>query len=155
MRTRSLIIALSVAALVLALAEIAVAADPFIGTWKLHVSKSKGNPTPKSQIAKITAQKGEYSWMFETVEADGKATSGKWSGKYDGKDYALTGNPGFDTVATKRINANTLESVLKKSGKVVGSGQETVTKDGRRLTIAAKQRNAQGQNVDTISDRDH
>ena len=126
------------------------AADPFVGTWKLNVAKSNANPNPKSQTLKISAQGSSFKWAFETVEADGKATNGVWSGKYDGKDYTLTENTEFDTVATKKINANTLDSVMKKGGKEVGTGQEVVSKDGKTLTLTSK--NAQGQSV-SVYDR--
>jgi|WetSurMetagenome_2_1015567.scaffolds.fasta_scaffold100404_2 hypothetical protein len=123
------------------------AADPFVGTWKMNVAKSNANPTPKSQTLKIAAQDGGFKWAFDTIEADGKATGGVWSGKYDGKDYSLTENTDFDTVATKKINANTLDSVMKKGGKVVGAGREVVSKDGKTLTLTSKLTNAQGQSV--------
>jgi hypothetical protein len=123
------------------------AADSFVGTWKLNVAKSNANPNPKSQILKIAAQDSGFRWAFDTVDADGKATGGVWSGKYDGKDYSLTENSDFDTVATKKINSNTLDSVMKKGGKVVGTGQEVVSKDGKTLTLTSKLTNAQGQSV--------
>jgi hypothetical protein len=134
-------------ALILTLATVALAADPYVGTWKLNVAKSNANPPPKSQTLKITAQDNGFKWSFDTVEADGKATNGVWSGKYDGKDYSLTANTDFDAVATKKINANTLDSVMKKGGKVVGTGRSVVSKDGKTLTLTTKLKNAQGQDV--------
>ena len=144
---RKLILIVMTAILVLALATLALAADPFVGTWKLNLAKSNGTPAPKSQTLKIVAQDGGFKWAFNTIEADGRATNGVWSGKYDGKDYSLTVNSDFDTVADKRLNANTLNSVLKKGGTVVGTGQEIVSKDGKTLTLSSKLTNAQGQSV--------
>ena len=124
------------------------AADPFVGTWKLNLDKSKiTGPAPKSEIFKITAQGGGFKWVSESVAADGKATNGVWSGKYDGKDYSLTENADIDTVASKKINANTLDAVLKKGGKVVGTMRWVVSKDGKTLTYTEKLKNAQGQNI--------
>jgi hypothetical protein len=137
---------------VLGLVGMLWAADPFIGTWKLNLAKSSINPAPKSQTLKIAAQDSGFKWAFDTVEADGKATNSVWSGKYDGKDYSLTGNTDFDTVATKKTNANTLDSVLKKRGEVVGSGSEVVSRDGKTLTLTSKLKNAQGQSI-SVYDR--
>jgi len=137
--------------LVLTLATIAVAADPFVGTWKLNVAKSKSTgPAPKSEIFTITAQGGGFKWASESVAADGKATNAVWSGKYDGKDYSLTENADFDTVASKRVGANTLDAVLKKGGKVVGSIRWVVSKDGKTLTLTEKLKNAQGQEINDV-----
>jgi hypothetical protein len=137
----------------LALVTIAVAADPLVGTWKLNLEKSKFNPpssAPKSEILKIIAQDGGLKWTSDTVDAAGKATKGEWSGKYDGKDYALTENADVDTIAAKKINANTFESVSKKGGKVVGTGRGAVSKDGKTLTLASKTTNAQGQETTNV-----
>lgn len=144
---RKNILVVITAILILALASVAMAADPFVGTWKLNVAKSNASPAPKGQTLKITAQNSGFKWAFDTVEADGTATNGVWAGKYDGKDYSLTGNSNFDTVATKRTDANTLDVVLKKGGKVVGTGRNVVSKDGKTLTMTGKLTNAQGQDV--------
>jgi len=127
------------------------AADPIEGTWKLNVAKSKiTGAAPKSEIFKITAQGGGFKWVGESVAADGKTTNSVWSGKYDGKDYSLTENADIDTVASKKIDANTSDAVLKKGGKVVGTMRWVVSKDGKTLTYTEKLKNAQGQDVNDI-----
>jgi hypothetical protein len=65
---------------VLALATAAMAADPFAGTWKLNVAKSKfSSPAPKSEIITIVVRKNGSTWTFDTVDADGKSSH---MGKY-------------------------------------------------------------------------
>ena len=146
MRKRFIVVAAAMI-FALALAAAAVAADPFVGTWKLNAAKSNANPAPQSQTLEIAAQDPDFEWTFKTVESDGKAMNGDWLGQYNGKDYPLTGNSDFDTVATKRTNANTLNSALIKGGKVVGTGREVVSKDGKTLTLTSKLNNAQAQAV--------
>lgn len=126
--------------------------DPFVGTWILNVAKSNVNPIPKSQTLKIEAQNDGFIWAFDTVEADGQTTSGAWSGKYDGNDYPLTGNQNFDKVATRKINNNTLDSVLKNGEEVVGTGQEVISEDGNTLTLTSELNDQQGQSV-SVFDR--
>jgi hypothetical protein len=148
MRTRIF----ALAALVLALAAIVVAADdPFVGTWKLNVGKSRLNPPiPKSSTLKVTAQDNSFEWAFDTLESDGKATHSHWSGKYDGRDYTNPGDPDIDTVATKRMNANNLNTTFKRGGKVVGAGQCLVSKDGKTLTLTEDLKNAQGKERNSL-----
>jgi hypothetical protein len=129
------------------------AADPFVGTWKLNVAKSKFNPTsfaPKSVIFKIVAHDGGLMWTGVIVDAAGKATNEGWTEKHDGKDYPLTGTADVDAIAATRSNPNTFDSVSKKGGNVVGSGQGVVSKDGKTLTLTSKGKNAQGQETTSI-----
>lgn len=146
---RHFIVAITLVIFTLALATVAMAADPFVGTWKLNVAKSKYNPgpAPKSVTLKIEDLENGFKWTFDTIEADGKATHVEWSGKHDGKDYSFAGNPDADTAATKKTDANTLTSVLKKGGKALGSGRILASKDGKTLTLTEKGTNPQGQDV--------
>jgi hypothetical protein len=77
----------------------------------------------------------------EGKTADGGSISYGYTAKYDGKDNPVTGSGmpnGGDTVALKRINANTTETTWKKNGKVVTITHSTVSKDGKTRTIEAK-----------------
>jgi len=140
---------LVVIAVIVVLAAVTYAADdPFIGTWKLNVAKSTiSGPLPQSEILKVIAQNNGFEWAFDTVSSDGKTIHSQWSGKYDGKDYSNTGNADIDAVATKRINANTLDTTLKRGGNVVGTGQCLVSNSGKTLTLTEKLKNAQGKQV--------
>jgi hypothetical protein len=68
MRTRSLIIsATMIAALVLALAVIAVAADnPFVGTWKMNPAKSNGT-NYKSYSIKVDSRDNGFGVAQDIV----------------------------------------------------------------------------------------
>jgi hypothetical protein len=134
--------------LVLCFATAIMAADPFIGTWKLNVEKSKfSSPAPRSEIIKITAQGNGCKWAFDTVDAEGKATHMEWAGIYDGKDHAVTNDPNGDTAATTKIDANTLDSVGKKGDKIVDNMHIVVSKDGRTMTLNQKVKNQKGEDV--------
>jgi hypothetical protein len=148
MRTRSLVISVATIFLVvLALSTTALAGDPHVGTWKLNLAKSKYNPpssAPKSATMTFTAQENGVKCISEGVEADGKAYHAEFATKYDGKDYAYTGSPDVDTLAYTKIDANTLDWVTKKAGKIVGSGKSVVSKDGKTRTVTAKEKDAKG-----------
>jgi hypothetical protein len=125
------------------------AADPHVGTWKANMAKSKFNPgpPPKSDRLTTTAQDNGIKAVEDFVEADGKAYHIEFAAKCDGKDYPVTGFPYMDTVAIRRIDANTFEGVAKKAGKEVLRIQEVFSKDGKTLTFTEKGKNAQGQDM--------
>jgi hypothetical protein len=133
---------------VLALVIAAMAADPFAGTWKLNVAKSKfSSPAPKSEIITIAVRKNGSTWTFDTVDADGMSSHMEWSGIYDGKDHPVTGDPNGDTAATRKIDANTIISVGKKGEKTVDNMQIVVSQDGKTMTLNQKVKNQQRQDI--------
>ncbi len=142
------------AILVLALTAVVMAADdPFVGTWKLNVAKSKFNPgeAPKSEILKCIAQGNGLKGSFDTVDATGKVSHTEFSAKYDGKDYPQPGDPNVDTTAFRKINPYTLEVVDKKAGKEIGRYRSTVSTDGKTTTIEGTVKDATGKEVTSIS----
>jgi len=71
-------------------------------------------------------------------------TSGQSTFKYDGKDYAYTGSPDFDTISLKRVNATTVKSAQKKNGTVIGWTTRSVSAHGKVLTLSSKGKDAKG-----------
>jgi len=112
-------------------------ADPFLGTWKLNLEKSKfgAAPVPKAGTRTCVAQRGGMiKCTQDGVNAKGESTHMEYTVKYDGKDYPVTGSPTVDTVAAKRIDSRTQEWTGKKAGQVVGTVRIVVSKDGKTLT---------------------
>jgi hypothetical protein len=127
------------------------AADPFVGTWKLNVTKSKvPAPVPKSQTFKCEARGDTFTWTFDTVGADGKVMHSEWSGKYDGKDYPVKGDPTVDTTSLKKTDAYSFVDIDKKAGKEVGRYQVTVSKDGKTMTGAGKVKDEKGKEITVV-----
>lgn len=143
------ILVVMTAILVLALATVAMAADPHVGTWKLNPAKSKVNPgpPPKSEMATFTAQDNGLRLVADGMDGEGKAFHVAYAAKFDGKDYPLTGFTDADTVAIKRNDANTFSELIKKAGKEVMSARLVASKDGKTLTRTTKEKNAKGQDV--------
>src|SRR6266436_1509073 len=114
-----------------------VAADPTAGTWKLNPAKSKYSPGPAPQSATMTYEDTAdgIKRTGENVLPDGTKTSFEYTAKYDGKDYPVTGSDTYDAVALKRVNDHTVETTLKKSGKVMTTGRRVVSKDGKTMTL--------------------
>ncbi len=137
------------ATLIVCLAAAAVfAADAFTGTWKLNEAKSKlGAGAVKNTTVTYEVTGDTIKVTLEGVGADGKATHDEWTGKYDGKDYPVTGNPMTDTRAYKKVNDHTLEATGKKGDKVVLTAKITVSADGKTRTVVSTQTTAEGKKV--------
>jgi hypothetical protein len=123
--------------------------DPLIGTWKLNLAKSKFSPgpPPKSQTVTYEAVGQGVKVTVKGTDAEGKPIDAQYTGNYDGKDYPVTGNPNWDTISLKRIDAYTVEFTRKKAGKVVGTGTSVVSKDGKTRTITTEEINAKGEKI--------
>jgi hypothetical protein len=137
------------ATLIVCLAAAAVfAADAFTGTWKLNEAKSKmGAGAVKNTTVTYEVMGDTVKVTLDGVSADGKATHDEWTGKYDGKDYPVTGNPMTDTRAYKKVNDRTLEATGKKGDKVVLTAKITVSADGKTRTVVSTQTTADGKKV--------
>jgi hypothetical protein len=78
---------------------------------------------------------------------DGKPTHNEWTGKFDGKDYPVTGDPNSDTRAYKKVDAHTIELTVKKGGKVTATGTVVVAADGKSRTVKTTGTDAKGNKV--------
>jgi hypothetical protein len=145
------ILALGVLALVVA--AIAQPNDPFVGTWRLSLAKSKYSPgpSPKSSTVTYEAAGPGYKVSVKTEPASGPTQEWSYTTNPDGKDSPVTGsNPNADTIATKRIDAQTLENVSKKGGKVTITARIVVSADGKTRTNTQTGTNAEGQKVNNV-----
>ena len=128
--------------------------DPNLGTWKLNLAKSKYEPEPPPMSETRVFEPWEsdgVKFMGIRVLADGTRMTVGFLAHYDGKDCKVTGNPDLDTVALKRVDANTTEATYKKGGKVVGKATFVVSKNGEMLTATATLMNAKGQKVSRVT----
>ena len=120
-------------------------ASPQMGTWKLNEAKSKlVAGAPKNHTVVYEAAGDDVKVTVDGTDADGKALHNEWTGKFDGKDYAVTGDPTADTRAYKRANDHTLDMTIKKDGKVTMTGTIVVSADGKTRTVTITATDAKG-----------
>src|SRR5436190_7501454 len=131
----------------------APAAKNMVGTWKLDTAKSKYSPgpTPKSQIATLSAADGGMKVVSDRVEADGKTVHFEWTAKFDGKDYSVTGDPSRDAVSVKKVDDYTLDITNKKGGKATTMIHAVYAKDGKSRTETVTGTDAQGRKIDNVT----
>jgi hypothetical protein len=70
------------------------------------------------------------------TDPEGKATHNEWRGKFDGKDYPVTGEAASDARSYTKVNDRTMDFTVKKGGKTVGTGRIVVSVDGKSRTVA-------------------
>jgi hypothetical protein len=141
------IVAASAVVFVLSLATAAMAADPFVGTWKLNVAKSSKTANPsQSDISKIEAIENGIKTTRDVVNADGKASHSESFYGFDGKDYPYpsTSRPGAVAACT-RIDDSRFICVIKTDGKETARLFDVISSDGRTGTLIFMGRNSQGQ----------
>jgi hypothetical protein len=120
-----------------------------IGSWELNIAKSKftSGPVLKSQSRTYSQSGDSIAVVIKSVGSDGKETTMQTTYKLDGKDYPVTGAPGWDTISGKQVDSNTAEFTVKKGGKVIGKVSRTVSKDGKMLTSRQNTTTAKGKLV--------
>ena len=131
---------------------VAAQSDPFVGTWKLDVAKSKYDPgpAPKSQTRTWDAS-GKVT--VEGINAAGKPVTYGYPIMKDGKDYPTMGSVpnGADMISSKKIDANTVEANFKRAGKHAETTQFAVSEGGKMLTISAKGTNPDGSPFNNVT----
>jgi hypothetical protein len=131
--------------------------DPFVGTWKLNVAKSKyvnAPPAPKTETRTVKAQGNSVKISLDGVEMDGSRIAYSYTTKFDGEDSPVTGMGAAmseDTVALKRVDAYTFTATTKRGGKVIRTVRGVVSKDGKVTTLLAKGTDAQGRPASALT----
>jgi hypothetical protein len=97
------------------------AQTPFDGTWVANLDTAQLSKKPHTYLL----DKGMFSCSSCVPKINVKA---------DGQDQKVTGSPYFDTVGIHVVDANTVEEVEKKDGKVVYKTSRVVSADGKTLT---------------------
>jgi hypothetical protein len=88
---------------------------------------------------------------IDTVNADGThTTTTPYSAHVDGKDYPYMGSATVDAIVLKRIDASSWDYTRKKAGKLVTTGRNTVSKDGKTITYTSKGTSASGQPTSSV-----
>ena len=111
--------------------------SPALGTWKLNEAKSIFEPGQARNLTVVYAEAPGDMVKITTdgVDKNGKPTHSEWTGKFDGKDYPVTGDPNSDARLYKQIDANTLDFIVEKDGKVIMGGKVSIAADGKTRTV--------------------
>lgn len=137
MKTKTIV--LTLVTLFAAVAVCFAAGDVNMGTWKLNEAKSKiGQGSGKNVTVVYAAVGDSVKVTVDGVDASGKPAHNEWTGKFDGKDYPVTGDPENDMRSYKRVNDHTLALTDKKGGNVTITGHVVVSADGKSRTVTTR-----------------
>ena len=128
-------------------AAVCFAADAFTGTWKLNEAKSKLAGGPKNDLVVYEAAGDQIKVTVDGVDASGSPSHNEWTGKFDGKDYPVTGDATSDSRSYTEVNSRTLSLTAKKNGKVTLTGRIVVSADGKTRTVTTTGMDEQGKKV--------
>jgi hypothetical protein len=136
----------------LALCVTTAIADQHSGTWKMDPAKSKYSPGPaaKSLTLKVESDAKGVKIDSEGIDGEGNPTHVQYDAKLDGQDYPVTGLPYGDTVVVKRIDANTIQTTIKKGDKVAMTVTSKVSADGKTRTSTFIGKDEQGRAVHNV-----
>ena len=124
--------------------------NPTEGSWKLNEAKSKlGAGASKNSMVVWEHAGDDEKCTVDGVDADGKKVHTVWTGKLDGKDYAITGDATTDMRSFKLNDDKSIGMISKKDGKTVGEGKIVVSPDGKTRTVTNTMTNAKGEKVTT------
>ena len=107
-----------------------------IGTWKLNEAKShfhKG--ASKNNTVVYEAAGDQVKVTVDGMDGSGSPTHNEWTGKFNGKFYAVTGDPTSDMRSYKVLNSHTMLLTIKKDGKVTITGRIVMSANGKTRTV--------------------
>ena len=142
MKTKVIVLTLAV---VFAGVVVCSADDPNMGTWKLNEAKSKfGAGATKNHTVVYEAAGDDTKVTVDGTDGSGAAVHSEWTGKFNGRYYAVTGSPTSDKRSYARVNSHTLKFREAKQGKVVLTGTITVSRNGKSRTVTTTGKDAKG-----------
>jgi hypothetical protein len=130
----------------------AAASDAFMGTWQLNEAKSKmAAGGAKNSTVTYSMSGDSITCTIDGTDASGQPLHTSWTGKFDGKDYPITGDPNSDMRSYRLVSAHTVVATEKKDGKVLETARVTVSADGKSRTVTIHATDAKGMKTTTIA----
>jgi hypothetical protein len=149
MKTKTIVLTMALCFIAVA---VAFASDMNIGTWKLDEAKSKLAPgAPKNNTVMYEVMGDKVKATLDGTDGEGKPTHNEWTGKFDGKDYPVSGDPTSDSRSYKKVDDRTTDVTVKKDGKVTITGRIALSADGKTRTLTTSSTDAKGKKIKSIA----
>ena len=125
-----------------------IASDLNMGTWKLNEAKSTFSPGATRNNTVVYETAGDsVKITVDGIDSDGKAAHNVWMGKFDGKDYPVTGDPTSDARSYASVDAHTLTLSVKKAGNETVTGNIVVAANGKSRTVTTSGIDSKGAKI--------
>jgi len=128
--------------------------DPFLGTWKLNVARSKypAGTCPRQMTIAMTRIPEGIHYLSETRYADGRQARSDYTADYSDREVMVKGAVGLLLpISLKRLNPHTVEATYTRGMQVVATSRRVVSANGRVMTITTVSPDKPGQTVTTVS----
>ncbi len=119
--------------------------SPLVGTWRLNVARSifASGPSAYSRVTcRIERWRDGLRVVYDMVGVRGGVTHWEWTGRMDGKDYALEGVEEVVTNAYSRIDDRTFSIVTKLDGRPTTTTRIFISSDGKVMTVTSSSNTA-------------
>lgn len=145
MKAKTLVLTL---VLMFAGAAVGLAQSPQMGTWKLNDAKSiYPAGMQKNSTVVYEAAGDSVKVITDGTTGDGQPIHTEWMGKFDGKDYPLTGDPRADARSYKIVDDQTLTMVNKTGKKATTMARIVISADGKTRTLSVNTTDPAGKKI--------
>ena len=113
----------------------------FTGTWRRNLQNQQVLGKPETYLLKDGVYRCD-------------SCVPKFEVKADGQDHERKGSPYFDTISIRVVDDHSITGISKKGGKVVGTRKDTVSPDGKTLTLewtVVTENGTEGQGKSTLA----
>ena len=125
-----------------------------LGMWKLNLAKSTYSPgalAPKSSTFNFQMEGQNLKNTVEGIDAEGKPIKSVFIHIYDGKSYPTTGAVGYDSSTYTPVDANIVKFTRVNAGKVIQSGFQVISSDGKTFTVITTGTGASGREINNFA----
>jgi len=131
---------------------VCLAQNAQVGTWRLNEARSKLSPSGPKDTKIVYETVGDAVRVtVDGVERDGKRTHNEWIGKFNGRDYPVTGDPNSDMRSYTRIDDRTLGLNIRKGGDDIISGRIQISPNGKTCTVTVRGADPTGKKFRSVS----
>jgi len=126
------------------------AGDPFSGTWKLNVAKSKlQSPAPESDTVRIEIEGNDLRIQQEGVDDKGEPFKLTVQGGFDDSRYGITGSRYADAISFRRPGSRRIVAEVRKAGVAVAWLEAEVS--GNTLKVNLSVLDSDGKEVKSLA----
>ncbi len=116
----------------------------FSGVWRLNPERSSIPPVTKSQVLTIETDGVFFSMREELINDKDETLVISVEGKFDGRDYPVSGTPFADTVSYRLLGQNIIEGIAKKDGKICVKETAVLSDSGTTVEVTYLTFDSQG-----------
>jgi hypothetical protein len=147
---KAITIALAISLVVVGVA-MSFQSNAHMGTWKLNEAKSKLAGKARNHTVVYETAGDQIKVTVDGVDENGGAVHSEWTGKFDGKDYPVTGDANSDTRSYRMINKSTLALTGKKGAKVTLTGRIAISRNGKSRTVTTTSTSPEGKKTTNVA----